>query len=116
MLGRIAPGGPFCGTEAPSLVMTDGREEEALTLVNQLDYRIYPNPTNGTFNLVQRSGHVFGSGMIEIFNMHGERMMTVRLNGEKQYEFNVAELPAGLYFVKVLCDNRMETLKLVKTR
>jgi hypothetical protein len=36
--------------------------------------------------------------------------------GEKKHEFRVSDLPNGLYFVKVVADDYVETFKLVKTR
>jgi hypothetical protein len=48
--------------------------------------------------------------------MRGERLMTGSLIGEKKQEFRTADLPNGLYFVKVVAEGYVETFKLVKTR
>jgi hypothetical protein len=45
--------------------------------------------------------------------MRGEQMMIRKLNGENTYLFPVSELHNGLYFVKVVADGYVETLKLV---
>jgi hypothetical protein len=48
--------------------------------------------------------------------MRGERVFKAEMTGEKQHEFNTADIPTGLYFVKIVADNYTETIKLVKTR
>ena len=46
----------------------------------------------------------------------GEKMISASMIGEKQHEFKTADLQSGLYFVRVVADNYVETIKLVKTR
>jgi hypothetical protein len=35
---------------------------------------------------------------------------------QKTREFTASQLPAGIYIVKVVADNYVETIKLIKTR
>ena len=48
--------------------------------------------------------------------MNGAKVLTENMVGEKSHEFRFADLPGGLYFVKVVADNYVETIKLVKSR
>jgi hypothetical protein len=53
---------------------------------------------------------------VEVYNMSGSRVMTEQMIGQKQHEFNFSDLPFGMYFVKIVADNYVETIKLIKTR
>ncbi|MCX6269406.1 MAG: T9SS type A sorting domain-containing protein [Bacteroidetes bacterium] len=48
--------------------------------------------------------------------MSGEKVMTEQMVGEKKHEFRFSDIPVGLYFVRVVADNYVETIKLIKTR
>ena len=48
--------------------------------------------------------------------MSGERVMTDKMIGEKKHEFRFSDVPMGLYFVRIVADDYVETIKLVKTR
>jgi hypothetical protein len=116
MLGKISTG-TYCGGATPPMVaaMTTGQEEPQATISNTY-FTLYPNPTNSNFTLVQKGDNTFGTVKVEIFSMSGEKVMTTRMIGEKRHEFNFSDSPAGLYFVKVVADGYVETIKLIKTR
>ena len=40
----------------------------------------------------------------------------MRMIGEQRHEFQFSNIPAGLYFVKIVADDYVETIKLIKTR
>lgn len=63
--------------------------------------QIYPNPTTGEL-ILRFIGALPKSGMIEVFDLYG-RLMNVEklLPGVDSHSFSIAELPAGVYFVKV---------------
>ena len=79
-------------------------------------FTLYPNPTSGNFTLMQKGERTFGSVKVEVYSMKGEKVMTERMVGEKSHEFSFASIPVGLYFVKVVADDYVETIKLVRTR
>ena len=79
-------------------------------------FTLYPNPTSGNFTLVQRNDKLCDNVNVDIYNMHGEKVLTDRMMGEKKHEFRFSEIPVGFYFVKVVADNYVETIKLIKTR
>ena len=85
-------------------------------MFNHASFSLFPNPTNGNFTLVQKGETTFGNVKIEVFNMSGSRVMTGQMVGEKRHEFASSALPAGIYFVKVVADDYVETIKLIKTR
>ncbi|MCX6307249.1 MAG: T9SS type A sorting domain-containing protein, partial [Bacteroidetes bacterium] len=116
MHGYISTDNSYCGQMAPSIpAVVSGVETPALNL-QQTMFTLYPNPTTGNFTVEQKSGKVYGKILVEVYAMHGERVMTGAMIGENKHEFWISELQHGLYFVKITADNYVETFKLVKTR
>jgi hypothetical protein len=112
MHGYISPG-TFC--VAPLMPATvSGTGENTPTGLDLASFSIFPNPTNGNFTLVQKGENLRGNVKIEVFTVRGDKVMTESMIGEKQHEFNSSDLKAGLYFVKVVADGYVETMKLVK--
>lgn len=62
---------------------------------------VYPNPTNGQFT-------VEGTGMLSVFNVVGQTVMTLQVN-----EKAIVELPQGLYFVRLEGEKGMKLTKLI---
>jgi hypothetical protein len=113
MIGKIyttayCPGG---GKEPTAAV-----QEETNSSLSLAGFTLYPNPTNGNFTLVQKGDNIYGTVKVEVYSMSGERVLTEQMIGEKRHEFRFSEIPAGLFFVKVVADNYVETIKLIKTR
>jgi hypothetical protein len=106
----------YCGQQSPSIVNTiTGNGELPLTSQNS-SFTIYPNPTNGNFTLVIKGDKTYGNVTVEVYSMQGERVMTESMIGEQKHNFMFSAMPTGLYFVKVIADSYVETIKLVKTR
>lgn len=91
---------------------TGGSESNAAN--GQASFSIFPNPTSGNFILVQESDKLSGKIMIEIFNLHGEKVISETMIGGKQHDFRFSGMPAGLYFLKIVAEGNVETIKLVK--
>jgi hypothetical protein len=112
--GKINPGGPWCSSTKMTEVVASGGET---TLATELArFTLYPNPTNGNFTLVQKGDRTFGNIRVEVYSMSGEKILTESMIGEKKHEFRFSDMATGLYFVKVVADDYVETIKLVKTR
>jgi hypothetical protein len=114
MHGYIAPGGPYCYT--PSLPAVVASEEEIPSISAQSFFKIYPNPTSGNFILEQKGDREFRNCKVEVYGMRGEKVAETLMNGERKHEFMFADMPVGLYFIRVIADNEAETFKLIKTR
>ncbi len=106
----------FCtNPSAPITAAATGKDEPQLNLSNA-NFTLYPNPTSGNFTLVQKGEKVYGSVKVEVYSMTGEKVMTEQMIGEKSHEFRFSSIPVGLYFVKVVAGDYVETIKLIKTR
>jgi hypothetical protein len=113
LIGKIAPEGPWCPTAKITEVIAGTGEETVAT--ERAWFTLYPNPTSGNFTLVQKGDSHLSDVRIEIFTMTGNKMKSERIIGE-QTEVQFSEMPAGLYFVKIIATNYAETIKVVKTR
>ena len=102
---------PLPAVQATGGVETDGRPSLQIGSFN-----LFPNPTSGNFTLVQKNDRLYGSVKVEVYGMNGNRILTESMTGEKSHEFGFSTIPAGLYFVKIIADDTVETIKLVKTR
>lgn len=67
----------------------------SVTELNQLNWNMYPNPAD---QMVQFSGLPVGT-TVYIFDITGKMIQSAKLSGNKS--INVAELPAGIYTVRV---------------
>lgn len=112
---HITPGGPWCPPPAKIAQVTAAPEEQLPTLEKSW-FTIFPNPTNGNITLVQKGDMQYGDVRVEVFSMRGDRVLSSQMIGVKQHEFETSALPTGIYFVKVIAEGYVETIKLVKTR
>jgi hypothetical protein len=104
----------YCGMKATTIVTTPtGADELPLTSLSA-SFVLYPNPTNGNFTLVQKGDKILENVRIEVYSMHGEKVMTGNMIGEKQHDFLSSDLKTGLYFVKIVAGDYVETIKLIK--
>jgi hypothetical protein len=105
----------YCSPTKEAEVTGDGNPELTSARTNG-KFMLYPNPTTGNFILQQKEKTSFDNVSVEVFSMSGNRVMTDRMIGEKRREFVSSSLPSGIYFVKIVAGDYVETIKLVKTR
>jgi hypothetical protein len=116
MHGYITSDNQYCLQSPAMVTAVTGEEEEVIFTSDLNSFIIYPNPTSGNFTLEQKSNRVYDKVMAEVYSMRGERLMTHEMVGEKKHVFWTSDLPHGLYFVKIVADEYVETIKLVKIR
>ena len=114
MLGKITLTNEFCSTSKMTEVA--GRKDETPLMTERSFFSLFPNPTNGNFTLVQKGDRKYANVKVEVYSMSGEKILTESMIGEMKHEFRFADVPNGLYFVKVVADDYVETIKLVKVR
>jgi hypothetical protein len=73
--------------------------------------KVYPNPSSGTVTL--EIPGTFSSGRFSIRNLCGKELITRQVNVARPV-INVADLPAGVYFVSVTTNDCILTAKIVK--
>ncbi len=105
----------YCLNPAAPITAATGQDEPQVGLSNA-KFNLFPNPTSGNFTLVQKGEKTYGTVKVEVYTMNGEKIMTERMIGEQRHEFQFSSIPVGLYFVKIVADDYVETIKLIKTR
>jgi hypothetical protein len=111
MWGHIAPSGPWCvPITSPSIVTVPMGIEE----VSQSFFKVYPNPTTGSFTL--ELSEVSGTSVVkvEIYGMRGEKILNDQFTGEKKHEFSLESNPTGIYFIRVFCGDNLGSQKIIK--
>lgn len=61
-------------------------------------YRIYPNPSNGIFN-IQMEASELNKSLIYIYSLEGKLLKSFKY---EQQEVKISELPKGMYILKVI--------------
>lgn len=72
---------------------------------------IYPNPGNGSFTV---ETHSSASKTIQVFDMMGKLVFAAEQTTESIIPIDIIEQPAGIYMVRVVTGNSVETQKLIK--
>ncbi|MFN8345170.1 MAG: choice-of-anchor Q domain-containing protein [Spirosomataceae bacterium] len=123
---RVAAG-PLLATRTLQFTITaapirEGINENQATLTPELGetqwVSIGQNPVR-TEVAVRLSGWVGQRVEMSLTNLQGQTVVqrSVVLHSVQQYEIlNVAEIPSGMYILKVLKDNLVKTIKVVKTQ
>jgi hypothetical protein len=112
MHGWITTNNQYCGSQPPALVATvTGTDDQEVT--GDVAFRIYPNPTTGSFNLDCTGMEIAGTMTVRIYDMRGTRVFAKELRGGVSHQLSVAGKPAGVYFVKVVSNGGAATMKLI---
>jgi streptogramin lyase len=84
-----------------------GIQEEAVPF-----FSIYPNPTSGNFIM---KTPVAVDGEVVIFDVGGRKVYGNTINGSS-HEINLAEQPAGIYFIQMVTAHKMFVNKLILSK
>ena len=99
--GYIAPAGPFCGGQTPSMVDVINGEDEIHSNSEQSFFKVYPNPTTGNFILEFTGDNKTENYTVEVYNMWGEKVLADILPNGRKHELSLLGHPVGLYFIRV---------------
>lgn len=114
MLGRIAPGGPYCGVyESP---MTRVEAVKSFDVENQQEIRVYPNPTSGKARVIIPPGIDRSGNVLEVYNFSGARIISADIDPKREAEIDLTAEPAGIYLIRVITDEKIFSTRLVRIR
>ena len=110
--GYIAADNIFCDTQPPSVPAADAEATGLTPTPVESYFKIFPNPTDGKFVIKFREAP--SNTWAEIYSMPGEKILIHDFMGLRSHEFNLEGYPAGVYFLRIILGNRVETVKVVK--
>ncbi|MEP6277596.1 MAG: T9SS type A sorting domain-containing protein, partial [Nonlabens ulvanivorans] len=97
--------------------------EPVLTLstesVEELDFAVYPNPSNGVFNVSTANATNSGDAVITISDLNGRRVFTrdvKNLSGNLNETIDVQNLTNGLYLLQVQQGTSTSVEKIIITK
>lgn len=81
--------------------------------INNLDngLKIYPNPNNGIFTLKSNDASKYS---VTIFNILGKIVYSEENISEENHIFDISNYKNGLYFLKIIKNNKKSIMKIVK--
>ncbi|MGP8215415.1 MAG: T9SS type A sorting domain-containing protein [Bacteroidia bacterium] len=89
---------------------------------NSNSISLYPNPSNGVFQLRIKNYELGINNTVEVYNVLGEKIASSNSSkggefytpsGGEGWAINLSDKPAGIYFVKVMSDSEVQVFKLV---
>jgi hypothetical protein len=115
MKGQISDNGEYCGDKS-AITENSQDEDPTISSLKNGTIRLWPNPTNGIFTLDLTALPPGESIKIQLFNVFGEAVRNMTLEGGDKHLLNIKEFPSGIYFVKVNARGETVTLKLIRTQ
>jgi hypothetical protein len=112
MWGYIAPAGPFC--TYPSMPVMAGIQENPDKGRVELSFKIYPNPTSGNIVLEIMKETSKEQIVAEVYGITGNRVITKTLHGEHNCVISLSDKPAGIYIIRVIMGDKVETARIVR--
>ncbi len=91
-IGNAGGGVSFFSSKAPDVSVKDNFKKEN-------SVRVYPNPA-GNFVMIESSESFVSIKEIELITILGEKIKVEKVNGHV-YELNMADVPAGIYFISI---------------
>lgn len=104
----------FCGGQAPTLPGLISGTQENMVINEFPEFVVYPNPTKGDFTVEIKNDVSVNGITTEIFNMQGERVFSGHMENGRKFLVRFNDSPAGLYFVRIVGQGRMNTFKVIK--
>jgi hypothetical protein len=106
----------YCENPTPLVASKEEElpEELNVTELHESFFRVYPNPTTGTFKLQLLNADETSGISVEIFGMMGERVLQQNLFGHQVHEFDLSNLPRGIYVIRVLQGDEFGTERIIK--
>jgi len=115
LVARITTDGQYCCNNGIPFAPVTGQEEAIVPVDESRFYRVYPNPTTGTFTLDLMGADVSSKVSVELYGILGERILHRDLPaGTRQQVFDLSGRQHGVYLIRVLNGTEMGVSKIVK--
>ncbi len=116
--GYISPGGPWCQMPAlPSIISSTFKtnEEDSPGFAKENGFRLYPNPTTGSFTVELSADADKTPVTVQCFNMTGSLVLQKEIVRGRKLEMTLAGRESGIYVVRVTGNEFSGFKKIIKT-
>ena len=114
---NITTDATYCGVQSPTMAATgvwdQEKENQGVAAAEPL-FKVYPNPTTGTFTVELTRQEESTSTQVEMYGVMGEKIFAEKMTDGKKHLFRIEDKPAGCYFIRVTEGNHMEKKVIVK--
>lgn len=76
------------------------------------NYQVFPNPADNVLNVSSRTNMTLNN--VELTDINGRIVKNMSVNGVSNTQLNIADLNAGMYFLKVTSSEGTGTAKIIK--
>ena len=81
--------------------------------------KVIPNPSHGIYD-IRYTINDMRIVSLRVFNIHGKKIITLvneeQAAGKYSVHFDAADLPGGIYFIRLQAGDRVETKKMILLR
>lgn len=79
-----------------------------------IQFAAYPNPTSGILTIELPEALTTHPTLIELFNILGEKLETVKHAGSREVVFDLTNRPSGLYIISATSGNTKTHQRIIK--
>lgn len=114
MLGYITQNGQYCGSTITAPLVSASVAEPDLPALQKPSFKIYPNPTTGSFTLEFPETDLPENLSAFICDIRGNKIHDIRRSGTNKQVISLENQPKGMYFIRVFSSKHSETAKILK--
>ncbi len=111
----------YCITDKEDYETIAGDAIAEITAVEPIDetdfglaFRVFPNPTTGSFTLEMEGACGDDEIVVEIMNMTGNIVLRQHKPAMELHTFSLERQQPGIYLIRVICGNQVGTQRLIK--
>jgi hypothetical protein len=115
-LATITTTGNYCGSFESTIVTTPPQQQDDTPLpeLDRNDFKIYPNPTTGHFTLQLNEPVGETPCYFQVVGLMGNQVIGEKLTGADHFEFDLTTQNPGIYMVRLINGNHVDSGKLIK--
>jgi acetyl esterase/lipase len=114
MHGYITTTEAYCTSPSSSVPDALMGEVEPPPVARESWFKLSPNPTSGEFTLDLTGCGTPAEVRVDIYGMHGEKILQALLHQENRKTFCIGNVPSGIYIMRIRAGDETVSRKLVK--
>ncbi|MEO6884491.1 MAG: CHRD domain-containing protein [Bacteroidia bacterium] len=89
----------------------------AENLIMPESFNVYPNPSNGLFNIALNANQAYSNGFVKVYNLLGQQVFSetvIVLKGQNNYSLDISKLNSGIYMISIQEGSKEVTQRIIK--